>query len=242
MTTVALAIVASMLAPHAAPEKTSADHASFGRVIGRHLKDDFRGMISPPSLFILGTGAAVSVAVRPSDRDVSRSFAASDAVERALEPGNGIGDGRVQVAVAAGAWLVGRVSHHPRLAATGGDLLEAQLLNGALTQALKYAVDRDRPDGGARSFPSGHTSAAFVTAAVIQQRYGWKAGIPAYALGAYVGAARVGEQEHYLSDVVFAAALGTVVGRAVSLAHNPRVRLSAAVIPTRGGFAVVFAR
>jgi membrane-associated phospholipid phosphatase len=199
-------------------------------------------MISPTSLIILGTGATVALAVHPQDREVSRSFAAADSLERALEPGNGIGDGYLQVAAAAGTWVLGRATRHPRLAATGVDLIEAQLLNGVFTQGLKYAVSRDRPDGGRYSFPSGHTSATFVTATVIQHRYGWKAGIPAYAVGAYVAAARLGERQHYLSDVVFGAALGTVVGRAVALAHNPRVRLTATAIPLRGGFAVVFVR
>jgi membrane-associated phospholipid phosphatase len=240
MITVALAIVAGMLQTGPAPDRAPSEDSHVGRTIGRHIKDDLRGMIDPSSLLILGTGGAAAIALRPSDRDISRSFAASDSLERTLEPGNGIGDGYVQVAAAAGTWLLGRVSNHPRLAATGVDLIEAQLLNGAFTQGLKYAVNRDRPDGGRYSFPSGHASATFVTATVLRYRYGWKAGIPAYAVGVYVGAARVGERQHYLSDVVFGAALGTVAGRAVALAHNPRVRLTASVIPLRGGFALVF--
>jgi membrane-associated phospholipid phosphatase len=231
-----------MLAPQGAPEKVPSDDVPIVRTIGRHIKDDLHGMISPSSLLILGTGGAGALSVRPSDREVSRSFAAAEALERTLEPGNGIGDGYVQVAAAAGTWLIGRASHSPRLAATGADLIEAQLLNGVFTQGLKYAVARDRPDGGRYSFPSGHASAMFVTATVIQHRFGWKAGIPAYAVGMYVGAARLAERQHYLSDVVFGAALGTAVGRAVALAHTPRVRLTATVVPLRGGFALVFAR
>ena len=241
MMTVALAIVASMLAPQSAPA-TSSDHVQLGRSIGHHVKDDLRGMIAPSSLLVLGAGAALAAAVLPTDRDVSRSFATAGSLERTLEPGNGIGDGYVQFAAAAGTWVAGRASHHRRLAATGVDLLEAQLLNGVFTQGLKYAVNRRRPDGGRYSFPSGHTSATFTTASVVQHRYGWKAGIAAYAVGAYVGAARLGERQHYLSDVVFGAALGTVAGRAVALAHDPRVRLTATAIPLRGGFAIVFVR
>src|SRR4051812_37009237 len=116
MTTVALAIVASMLVQQPAPDKAASNGPHVGRTIGRHLKDDLRGMISPASVLVLGTGAAVAVAVRPKDRDVSRSFESADSLERALEPGNGIGDGYLQMAAAAGTWVAGRATHHPRLA------------------------------------------------------------------------------------------------------------------------------
>jgi hypothetical protein len=242
MTTVALAIVATMLAPQPAAGKAPSSDVPIGRSIVRHVRDDLRGMVTGPSLRMLGTGATVALAVRPTDREVSRAFAAAESLERALEPGDGIGNGYVQIAAAACTWVMGRVTHHPRLAATGVDLMEAHLLNGAFTQGLKYAVPRKRPDGGRYSFPSGHTSAMFATAAVVQRRFGWKAGAAAFALGAYVGAARLGQRQHYLSDVVAGAALGAVSGRAVAVAHNPRGSLRATVMPLRGGIALVFAR
>jgi membrane-associated phospholipid phosphatase len=242
MTTVALAIVASMLSSEPSASKASPDDRPIGRAIVRHTGHDLRGMIAAPALLVIGTGAMAALAARPRDRDVTRSVAANDALERVLEPGNAIGDGYLQIAAAAATWIAGRATHHPRLAATGADLVEAHLLNGAFTQGLKYAVPRDRPDGGRNSFPSGHTSATFTTAAVIQHRFGWKAGVAAYAVGAYVGAARLGERQHYLSDVLFGAALGAAAGRAVAAAHNPRARLTATAIPLKGGFAVVLAR
>jgi membrane-associated phospholipid phosphatase len=242
MTTVVLAIVATMLAPQAASDDASSGGGSIGRSIGRHLKDDLREMISGPSLLILGTGATVALAVHPKDREVTQSVAGADTLEEALDPGNGIGSAYVQIATAAGTWIVGRFTHHSRLAATGVDLVEAQLLNGVITQGLKHAVGRERPDGGHYSFPSGHTSAMFATAGVIRQRFGWKAGIAAYGVGAYVGAARLGEREHYLSDVVFGAALGTVTGRAVGRAHKSRASFVVTALPMKGGFALVFSR
>jgi PAP2 superfamily protein len=242
MTAVALAIVASIFAQQPAPDNTTSQQRQIARSTVRHVRDDLRGMVTGPSLLILGTGATVALAVRPTDRDVSRSFAAAESLERALEPGNTIGNGYVQIAAAACTWVTGRVTHHPRLTATGVDLMEAHLLNGAFTQGLKYAVPRKRPDGGRYSFPSGHTSAMFATAAVIQHRFGWKTGAAAFALGAYVGAARLGQRQHYLSDVVAGAALGAVSGRAVAVAHNPRGRLTATVMPLHRGIALVFVR
>ena len=57
----------------------------------------------------------------------------------------------------------------------------------AVTYGLKYAVKKRRPDGSDNhSFPSAHTSMAFVDASFVMRRYGWKFGVPAYALAGYV--------------------------------------------------------
>jgi len=82
-----------------------------------------------------------------------------------------------------------------------------------ITHGLKYTVHKNRPENnGSQSFPSGHTSAAFQGAAFIQKRYGWKVGLPAYALASFVGYSRVeGESDkHYLDDVIAGAAIGTL--------------------------------
>jgi len=60
------------------------------------------------------------------------------------------------------------------------------------------------------SFPSGHTSAAFQGASFIQLRYGWRAGLPAYAGATFVAFSRVYADKHFVSDVVAGAALGTL--------------------------------
>lgn len=78
-----------------------------------------------------------------------------------------------------------------------------------LQQALKHIVLEKRPDGADYySFPSGHTTSAFSGAAFIQQRYGWKYGIPSYILASYVGYTRVQAQKHYPWDVLGGAVIG----------------------------------
>ena len=97
-----------------------------------------------------------------------------------------------------------------------------QVIGGLLTHALKHSVRRTRPNGHKLSFPSGHTSAAFASAAVLERHFGWKIGVPVYALSAYVAASRVQERKHYLSDVLFGATIGIVAGRSVSVGHSWR--------------------
>ncbi|MBC8346433.1 MAG: phosphatase PAP2 family protein [Candidatus Marinimicrobia bacterium] len=90
----------------------------------------------------------------------------------------------------------------------------AFVANGLLTYGLKFGVGRNRPNGkNNRSFPSGHTSNSFLTATIAQEIFGPKIGIPAYILAGITGMSRIHDNEHYLSDVIFGAVLGTAIGR-----------------------------
>lgn len=78
----------------------------------------------------------------------------------------------------------------------------------AITYALKYTINKKRPNGGNYAFPSGHTSSAFAGAAFIQKRYGWKYGIPAYALATFTGYSRVYAKKHDYWDILGGAIVG----------------------------------
>ena len=84
---------------------------------------------------------------------------------------------------------------------------ESFLSTMGTTYALKYTVNRERPDGGDHSFPSGHASAAFSGASFLQRRYGWEYGIPAYAAASFVGWSRYDAHKHYTSDILASAAI-----------------------------------
>lgn len=75
------------------------------------------------------------------------------------------------------------------------------------TIATKYAVQRERPNGSTRSFPSGHTATTFSAATFLQQRYGAWYGIPAYSLATLTGFSRVKSHQHWTSDVIAGAAI-----------------------------------
>ena len=83
------------------------------------------------------------------------------------------------------------------------------VLNQVVTAGLKYGINKKRPfDNGVRSFPSGHTSTTFHSAAFLQKRYGWEYGIPAYCLAAFTGYSRINAQRHDGWDVVAGALIG----------------------------------
>jgi membrane-associated phospholipid phosphatase len=88
-------------------------------------------------------------------------------------------------------------------------VLSSAVTMGA-TYGLKYAVNDMRPNGGARSFPSGHTSFAFTGAAYVYKRYGWKWGVPAEIAAAAVAYSRVDANAHRWRDVLASAALAHV--------------------------------
>jgi len=94
-----------------------------------------------------------------------------------------------------------------------GQLGLSMLVTGGTTTVLKWATDRERPDGSDDdSFPSGHTSITFAASSFIHFRYGFKYAIPAYAAAAFTGYSRIDSERHHLGDVLAGAAIGVVSG------------------------------
>lgn len=139
----------------------------------------------------------------------------------------------------AGLFAATRFADSPKLRAVSYDLLDAFVVNWGYTTALKHAIHRERPDRSDNvSFPSGHSSNAFTLAAVLERHFGWKAGVPAYAVAAGVAVSRLQRNKHWLSDVVGGAALGYVVGRSVvrvnGLPLDPKPSPQVSVVPMVG--------
>lgn len=86
-------------------------------------------------------------------------------------------------------------------------LLASTAVTMGLTYGLKYAIDDTRPNGGRRSFPSGHTAWAFTGAAFVHQRYGWEWGLPANIAAAAVAVSRVDGDFHRWRDVIASAVI-----------------------------------
>ena len=88
-------------------------------------------------------------------------------------------------------------------------LTKSLSLSAASTLALNSIIDKESPDGSnQQSFPSGHAAIAFGSAAFVQRRYGWRWGMPAYAVATYAGWLRVETDDHDVADIFAGAAVG----------------------------------
>ena len=94
--------------------------------------------------------------------------------------------------------------------------LRGLVYGGISIYALKTVFARPRPgnSNNHQSFPSGHSSIAFMSATHLTYAYGWKAALVAYPLAVFVGASRLADDVHWFSDTVAGAFLGFIVGRA----------------------------
>ena len=230
-------------APASAPVQAPADQWPDDRPLTRLLPNlwhDLTALPSPASGWILAMGGGAALGAHQADDRVA-DWAARSGDSSYTAIGRVLGNGWTQAGAAVAVYAVGKASHSPQAVHVGGDLIRAQTMNGVLTTVIKVAVDRDRPNGGRYSFPSGHTSATFSSAAVLQRHYGWKVGAPAYAIASFVGWNRVRDRAHWLSDVVFGAAVGTLAGYAVTAGHHDR-RWVVAPAPVKGGMGILVSR
>ena len=102
-------------------------------------------------------------------------------------------------------------------------LAKSFLLNELIVSGLKYGVNEERPNGVEHSFPSGHTSKAFVFARFMHKEYGEKSiwySIGAYSCATTVGILRVVHNAHWISDVVTGAGIGILSTELVYLTHQ----------------------
>lgn len=96
--------------------------------------------------------------------------------------------------------------------------------NGVTTIILKELIGRERPNGrNYRSMPSGHTSQSFAVAAVANELYGNKVGAAAFLIAGLVAISRINDNEHYLSDVIVGAGIGTAIGRGFAKTYQEKM-------------------
>jgi membrane-associated phospholipid phosphatase len=199
---------------------------------------------------ILGIGAAAALAVHPADDYVESHIVGNEAADNFFSLGHWVGSPYVQFGSAVGLWAVGRyvvapadgVSRTNKYSEVGFDLLRAQILSGVIVQGMKYAVQRERPSGACCAFPSGHSAAAFAAAAVLERHLGYRLSWPALAGATYVATSRLVDSRHFLSDVVFGAAVGTASGWTVVGTRGRKHPIVIQPIPVKGGMMIAVMR
>ena len=232
---------AQPLAPAAADAQPPADD---GNVVVHLIKDvaiDYKNFVSLDNAPWIGLGGAAAAIMHAGDDTVDRYVVESNPAT--LNGGNEYGAQYFQLPLAVAWWAIASAAGSERHAAVGRDLLRVQLSVVSWNFAIKLIADRTRPNGDPRSFPSGHAANTFATAMVLQEHYGWKAGLPAFAAATYTSISRVLEHQHWASDVVFGAAVGMAAGRTVTLhVRETRVSIAPLAVPGGGGVMVTALR
>lgn len=184
-------------------------------------------------------------------------------VETVTDPG--------AVVIGTGMYAYGRIRKNQRAADLGLHGTEALLIGSQLGSLLKGIVGRARPyldvnrphdyktfrgfGGGSdyRSFPSGHTIAAFAAASSVTSetkrwwpKSFWIIGPVMYGGAAAVGWSRMYDNKHWASDVITGAAIGTFAGLKVVTWHHmhpgnriDRIFLGSTVGPSPDGGALI---
>jgi membrane-associated phospholipid phosphatase len=172
--------------------------------------------------------------------------------------------------IGGGMYVVGRLAKNRKLASLGLHGTEALLVGEAVAVVIKNVVGRQRPyvtprnsrsyqlfrgfggGGDYRSFPSGHTVAAFAAAAAVTAETSrnapsttWIVAPVMYGGAALAGMSRMYNNQHWASDVVIGAAIGTFAGLKIVRFHDSRPRsgvdrlfLTATLVPNAGGHAL----
>jgi membrane-associated phospholipid phosphatase len=206
-------------------------------------------ILRPADAAIVGGALAASALLIPFDSKIVEwkgipVFRNSPGVHRTLSATAFLGG--PGTLIASGAFFAaGRIAKNRNLATDGEAALEAAALGGAVTFIVKGIAGRARPlvdstraddfallrgfgrDDLYRSFPSGHTTVAFAFATALATRLSHRgdasaawAGPAAFTLATFTGVSRIFYHDHWFTDCLTGAAIGTVSGLAVARWHE----------------------
>lgn len=212
------------------------------RALFRNLGEDFKHLPAKDNLYMALLGGGLAAATHPVDASFNGHLRSHyGLVNNLYKPAKYFGDTPAQMALSLGTYTYGRMFDAPKASHLGMDLLRAQILTEAMVQPIKFATHRERPDlSNHHSFPSGHAAITFAGATVLERHLGWRRSLLGYAIASYVASSRLHDNRHYLSDVVFGAAVGTIAGRIVTQHGRETWTLTPANVP--GGVAVLVSR
>jgi len=208
--------------------------------IAQNLKRDVVALPRAETLILLAAGVGGTLAIHQADDNVSNWVRRSGASSYA-RMGADIGDEWIQGGAALTTYALGKLRHNAKAVHIGGDLIRAQMLNGVITTSIKVAAKRTRPTGSAHSFPSGHSSATFASAAVLADHFGWRVALPAYTAAALIATSRVRDNHHWASDVAFGSALGLIAGKTITASHR-RPGFTVMPVVTKSGAGLFFVK
>ena len=126
--------------------------------------------------------------------------------------------------------LVATSTEDEQLYENSTTLLNALIVNGVVTQGLKWSFGGESPNGDEMGWPSGHSSSSFCLATVMYHQHGPWVGVPLLGFATFVAYQRVDARNHDFSDVVSGSLIGIAIGHAVASNEELRV-LGMDVVP-----------
>ncbi len=206
-------------------------------------------------LYFGGTLAAVAAAHHYDDQ-VRRHFTIGPYAGN-LQSTNthDLQDALPAVAAVGATWFYSGLIRDSRGQRETGEMIEAGLLGSASAFLFKFTIRREGPQdtadsskfgGGANTFPSLHTSAAFAIGTVLAESGNddvrWLRRLLGYGVvGGFTAYERLKHNAHWLSDTVAGAGLGIATGHFVMNRHGPKDYYSGlSVVPIEGGAMVTY--
>ena len=202
-----------------------------------HAAGDITNTFLSYPAFVIAGGIISSGSIYPYDENIQGHFRNGKKLGKFDTVADYMGKPYVIFPFAIGTFGTGVLFKNEGIAFLGENLTEALLFNEAMTGGLKIIFNRHRPNGGKYSFPSAHSSTWFTIATVFESLYGPVVGIPSYLLAGMIAFSRVDSNSHFVSDVVFGAALGTAIGWGTTRFHlneNQKFFISPMVGSTSG--------
>lgn len=213
-------------------------HVPWPKQVAQHAWGDISNSFWGVPLLFFATGAGVTAGLAGIDDSLKQKVSGHNYGGKWNAISNYAGAAYTVDGAAALTYVGGLISKNERWRRTGEVLVESLVFTEGITAGLKYAVNRQRPNGGNYSFPSGHASRTFAVASALTTMYGWW-GVPALVAAGAISAGRITSDSHYLSDVLFGAVLGSTIGYGTAHFHKEGKPLLFTVLPmttpTAGG-------
>ena len=194
--------------------------------------------------FTLGTVLVAPIDMRVANRLQDSATQASRFLGTAATGFRLLGDPGSFI-TGTGVYLIGRAGGNRRVEALGLHSVESILIADILGGGIKMLAGRQRPLVDVKnpynfqlwrgfsgykyqSFPSGHTTTAFAFASTVTRESqfwwphaAWAVGTVFYGGASLVGLSRMYNNQHWASDVMAGAAIGTIVGlKVVKYTHS----------------------